>query len=248
MVRGVKTVLDLLIIEAPEFVREGGVVMVLLLVCSVFALAVCLERAWALRRSAVLPGRLLQAAEGVRSRPDAEALSARMASFGGAPLASVLSAVLSNLDKPREESEEAMVMAGRGAAARLERGLFWIEIVAATAPLLGLLGTVLGMVEVFGVISVEGVGEAQSFSTGIKKALYTTVAGLSIGIPCLALFIYYSRRAERLAVEMETAATRLLRTLYPSRQRAPDGTTRDGRTAVPLEPRRADDEDSGGDA
>jgi len=115
------------------------------------------------------------------------------------------------------------MVAGRAAAAALERGLGLIEIVAATAPLLGLLGTVLGMVDVFDVISVEGVGDAQSFSVGIKKALYTTVAGLCIGIPALALFIHFSRKAERLAVEMEQVCFALLARIYAAESGRPQG-------------------------
>jgi biopolymer transport protein ExbB len=131
------------------------------------------------------------------------------------PLGSIVQVVLSNRGRARTEVEEAVMQAGRSAAASLERGIGLIEIAAATAPLLGLLGTVVGMVEVFGTISLEGVGEAQAFSGGIKKALYTTVAGLTVGIPSLAFFIYFSRCVERRAIQMEQAVAGLLNRLYP---------------------------------
>ena len=207
---------------APEFVRDGGAVMALLLVCSVFALAVCLERAWALRRSAVLPESLLSEVRAIRGPRDAR-LTAWSPAGARSPLAIVVGAVLAHADSPRQENEEAMVIAGRAAASGLERGLAWIEIVAATAPLLGLLGTVLGMVDVFSAVSAQGVGDAQNFSAGIKKALYTTVAGLSIGIPCLALYIHYNRRVERLAAEMEQVAVQLLGRIYAPERPPSDG-------------------------
>jgi len=214
---------------APEFLRAGGVVMILLLICSVFALAVCLERAWSLRRGKVMPAETLRRVDGVHTRADADDLAAWLASTPRSALGDVVAPVLENLGNPREQAEEAMIMAGRSASSSLERGLGWIEIVAATAPLLGLLGTVLGMLDVFSVISVEGVGATQSFSAGIKKALYTTVAGLAIGIPALAFFIHYSRRIERLAMALEQVASGMLSRLYPSGDRGLDADAEEDR-------------------
>jgi len=210
--------LFVLVVWWPEFFRAGGVVMVLLLVCSVLTLAVCLERSLALRRGAVLPERLLRLIEAVTGPGDADHLAKEAANLRPSPLGSVVEAALANLHGARDKAEDAVAMAGRGAASSLERGIGLIEIAAATAPLLGLLGTVVGMVEVFGTISVEGFGEAQVFSAGIKKALYTTVAGLTIGIPSLALFIHFSRCVERRAIEMEKAVAQLLDRLYPKEQ------------------------------
>lgn len=194
----------------PEFVEQGGVVMGLLLACSVFALAVTLERAFALRRSVVLPKRLLDALDGLDSKAAVKALADDGALLKSSALGRVVHVILENRRAPREQNENAMAVAGREAASSLERGLAWIEIVAVTAPLLGLLGTVLGMVEVFGSFP----GNTGVLPQGIRKALYTTVAGLSLGIPMLAISIGCSRRVERLAMAMEHVATRLLNRIY----------------------------------
>lgn len=105
-------------------------------------------------------------------------------------------------------------MEGRQAAAVLARGLIVLEVVAAIAPLLGLLGTVLGMVDVFNEITAEGLGQPGQLSSGIKEALYTTVAGLCIGIPALAAHTYFRHKAETLSLEMERFSVRLLSNLY----------------------------------
>ena len=197
----------------PEFVRLGGWVMVALLACSVFAVAVTVERLFALRRSAVVPRRVLDAIQRLASPADVENLAREGESLGASPLARVARVALANRGLPRELNEEATFSAGRAAAKRLERGLGWIEIVAATAPLLGLLGTVLGMVEVFGSFPFE----AETLPAGIHKALYTTVAGLTLGIPMLAVFVGYNRRVEGLSLEMEEAAMRMLNRIYGTR-------------------------------
>ncbi|HRU04555.1 MAG TPA: MotA/TolQ/ExbB proton channel family protein [Candidatus Brocadiia bacterium] len=193
----------------PEFIQQGGSVMYILLGCSVIGVAVALERGFALRRNAVAPRRLLEAIGRLRGREDVEAL-AGTSLLDDTPLGRVARVVVENRRRPRAETEELMVVEGRRAATALERGLGLIEVVAVTAPLLGLLGTVIGMVEIFGSFT-----EAQgNLPQGIKKALYTTVAGLSLGIPMLTLHIFYSRRMERLAVLLEQASITLLNRLY----------------------------------
>lgn len=197
----------------PEFVKAGGWVMIALLACSVFAVAVTVERLFALRRGAVVPRKVLDAIQRLGSPADVANLGREAESLGTSPLARVARVALANRELPRAQNEEATFSAGRTAAKSLERGLGWIEIVAATAPLLGLLGTVLGMVEVFGSFPFE----AETLPSGIHKALYTTVAGLTLGIPMLAVSIGYSRRVEGLSLEMEEAAMRLLNRIYGTR-------------------------------
>ena len=195
---------------APEFVREGGVVMLVILACSVFALAVTLERAFALRKSAVFPKQMVQSVTSARTADDIEALAAEKQKIAATPTGRVIACILENRNLPRAQNEESMAVAGRQAAANLQRGLGWIEVVAVTAPLLGLLGTVLGMVEVFGAFPMD----AGELPVGIRKALYTTVAGLSVGIPMLAILIGYSRRIEQMSVAMESLAIGLLNRIY----------------------------------
>ena len=99
---------------------------------------------------------------------------------------------------------------GRQEVARLERGLGLLETVAGIGPLLGLLGTVFGMIQVFEVVSSQGAGQAQSLSGGIAQALITTAAGLSIGIPALVGYNYFTSKAERLVLDMEAHTSRLV--------------------------------------
>jgi biopolymer transport protein ExbB len=102
---------------------------------------------------------------------------------------------------------DALNASGRREMERLERGLLVLEVVAGVAPLLGLLGTVLGMVSVFDAITAEGLGNAQVLSSGISEALVTTVTGLIIGIPALALYSYYVKRTDSLAIELHELGT-----------------------------------------
>jgi len=201
----------------PEFVAEGGAVMVLLIGCSVVALAVAFERALALRRGVVIP-RSAEATLEAREQRDwirhLERITSGSARLRRATFLSVVRRGLANRRLSREANEREMLMAGRRAAAALERGLVILELVAATAPLLGLLGTVLGMVETFDAVSAQGPGQADVLSSGIKKALYTTVAGLSICIPSLVAYTWFRRKAESLALEMERLGLLLLGRLY----------------------------------
>lgn len=196
----------------PEFLREGGVVMGVILVCSVFALGVALERAVALRKNAVFPRTLVRAVAKARTGEELDALASDRNRLLASPAGRVVASILDNRGLPRAVNEEAMAVAGREAAASMQRGLGWIEVVAVTAPLLGLLGTVLGMVQVFGSFPMD----AGELPAGIRKALYTTVAGLSVGIPMLAVLIGYSRRVERMSVKMESMAIDLLNRVYAS--------------------------------
>ena len=102
-----------------------------------------------------------------------------------------------------EQLIELLHSNGRKEVEKLERGLLVLEVIAGIAPLIGLLGTVLGMVTVFDAITASGLGDAQVLSDGISKALITTVAGLSIGIPALAFHSYFSKQVDSIAIEMQ---------------------------------------------
>ncbi|MCK5439649.1 MAG: MotA/TolQ/ExbB proton channel family protein, partial [Gemmatimonadetes bacterium] len=131
-------------------------------------------------------------------------------------------AALDNKDGSRDEIRERVEHQGRQEIARLERGLGLLETIAAIAPLLGLLGTVLGMIEVFDVVSQQGAGQAQELSGGISQALITTATGLSIGIPALVAYNYFVGKAERLVLDIEDHTDRLIQTVLLFRE-AKDG-------------------------
>jgi len=195
-----------------EFFQRGGYTMVPLILCSVLALAIIIERSLALRRSQVLPRLLTDHLERLR-RPGELAALRDLCQRSMTPLAELIRTVLANRELPRSEHLEALSTAGRQAANRLERRLVILEVVAAAAPLLGLFGTVLGMVHVFADISSRGLGSAD-LARGIYEALYTTIVGLSIGIPSVVAYTLFSRRVENIVIEMEQHCARTVDVLY----------------------------------
>lgn len=192
-----------------ETLQAGGVLMVPLAACSVLALWVGIDRALHLRRSRVV-------------RPEIVDLIDTMGGPGDLPLArsicerhpgafsTIVRTAIESRDLPRDQIRERVEDQGRQEVAALERGLGMLETVAAIAPLLGLLGTVLGMIDVFDVVSQQGAGQAQSLSGGISEALITTATGLSIGIPALVAYNYLVGKAERLVLDMEAHTNRLI--------------------------------------
>ena len=119
------------------------------------------------------------------------------------PLSNVVKLGLRNFTLPKNEIKEILEDQGRQEIRKLERGLIVLETIAAIAPLLGLLGTVLGMVEVFEVIKDQGIGQTAALSGGISQALLTTVAGLFIGIPVLIAYNYFTNKSESLVLDIE---------------------------------------------
>lgn len=201
-----------------EFARKGGWTMVPLGLCAVAGLAVALERAFALRRRRVIPERLVDLMDLYQGEASVDAmLSACRHSRNG--LSRLLEGLLLVRRQNAAHITDTLHAGGRREVERLERGLLVLEIVAGVAPLLGLLGTVLGMVSVFDAITAEGLGNAQVLSSGISEALVTTVTGLIVGIPALALYSYFSKRAESLAIELHELGTSFVARLVESSQR-----------------------------
>jgi biopolymer transport protein ExbB len=192
-----------------EFLARGGLVVGVIGFGSFVALTVFLLRLFSLRRSKVLPRKLMVQVRDLVVReqvPDALTLC-RM---DDSPLARVYLAGLRQVGKPRAEIKEFVLEVGRHEAARMNAGLGVLETVAVVSPLLGLLGTVWGMIDVFRTIEVHGVGDAGALAGGIGTALYTTLAGLLVAIPVRVAHSYLLGRADRLVLEMEEAALELL--------------------------------------
>jgi len=194
-----------------QLMFRGGYTMIPILLCSVVSLAVIIERAISLRASRVLPRSLLEELE--RTDRPLEVLHETVKKEGGV-LAGVLTAGLEHRLAGLDSNREVLLAAEKGAASRLERGLTLLEIVAVISPLLGLLGTVIGMVQVFDVISQVGAGHAQALSRGISQALISTIAGLVVAIPALIAHSAYSRKVDNLLLGIERAASNLLLRLY----------------------------------
>ena len=199
--------------QAWTFLAQGGWAMAALGVASVAALTLILERAWALRRARVIAPRLVRALEGVERGKDIGALPALCAHTRGA-FARLMEEILRMGALSHDQAIERMRAIGRTQVGRLERGLTVLEIIAGVSPLIGLLGTVLGMVDVFNAISAQGMGDPQVLSDGIAKALITTVAGLCVAIPALAFHSLFSKRVDDLAAEIQDRATGFLIILH----------------------------------
>lgn len=192
-----------------ETLSAGGPVMIPIAICSVVALAVFLERAWALRRARVAPRglslKILALAEQARF-DDAEA-ALRGADI---PAGRVLGVAIENRGRPRADIKERIEEVGRREAAEMERGIPILGTIASIAPLLGLLGTVGGMIVTFQAIQSSGLGNIGSLAGGISQALITTFAGLTVGIPAVVANRWLLSKVDGLLLDLEEASLALL--------------------------------------
>jgi len=199
-----------------EFLVQGGITMFILLGCSILALTIVFERSWSLRRSAIIPEKDVNAVEAaIRSEDVKQAI--RICRDSPTAMGRILWVALENRGVSRPVLKEVLEEVGRQEVAYLERFIGALGLIAAISPLLGLLGTVIGMIEVFQVISVEGVGKADVLAGGISKALNTTAAGLSVAIPTLVAYRLFEARVDRFVVEIEQHALRFVELLKGER-------------------------------
>jgi biopolymer transport protein ExbB len=189
-----------------QMISDGGFIMLPIALCSLIAVAIIIERGLSLRRHRVLDARVLRLVLEYRGEEHAQPGIVTCQRSRGA-FARVIEEVIRVRHLDHAQAIESMHAVGRTQVSRLERGLTLLEIVAAVSPLLGLLGTVLGMVTVFNAITSEGLGNPQVLSEGISKALITTVAGLCVAIPALAFHSLFVKRVDDLAAEMQDRAT-----------------------------------------
>jgi biopolymer transport protein ExbB len=197
-----------------EFIVQGGAVMYVLLAASILALTIVFERAWSLRRSVVLPAKEIE--EAVRSGDVDTAV--QLCGDHNTAMSRILWVALNNRGVKRAVMKEIMEEIGRQEVAHLERYIGVLGVIAAISPLLGLLGTVLGMIEVFQVISLEGVGKADILAGGISKALTTTAAGLSVAIPALVAYRFFESRVNSFVIEIEQHALHFVEMLKGERE------------------------------
>ena len=192
-----------------EYLSMGGWMMVPLFLCSVIATAIVFERFWTLRQEKVAPRGLLNDLLVVsRENLVDEAFLKRVEV--SSPLGAVLASCMANSQRPRDEVKEIVEEVGRHIAFKLASYLNILGTIASVAPLLGLLGTVLGMIEVFAVITVNGIGQAGELAGGISQALVSTAAGLVVAIPSLMFYRYFQGKVEAIVISMEKDTMRLL--------------------------------------
>ena len=200
-----------------QLLIDGGWVMLPLLACSVVATAIVIERAWSLRRSCIMPPNLINRVwdlhrQGQLTQEHLDEIR------DGSPLGRILAAALVNRDHSREVMKEAITDTGRHVVADLERFLNSLGTIAAISPLLGLLGTVIGMITMFDVLNSAGNDDPALLAGGVAQALITTAAGLCVAIPALMFHRHYDGKVSRLALDMEAQALRLVEVIKGERE------------------------------
>ncbi len=191
-----------------QWYELGGWIMHLLALCSVLVLAVVLERGVSLRRGGILPRKL---AERVREASTGGPEALRQVIEGeGCALARIARVLVAEIQRGNRHPQEAVSLAGAAEVMRVRRNLPLLAALANIATLLGLLGTVLGMIEAFDTIAKVGTSDARVVASGIFQALVTTAAGLSVGIAALTAHTYFRRRSDALILGLEEAATELM--------------------------------------
>jgi biopolymer transport protein ExbB len=190
-----------------EIVRAGGPFMAPIIICSVAAVGILLERLWTLQRKRVLPQDLIKRVNDMVEKNQVtpkviEALEKN------SPLGRVLAAALSNRDRGREIMMERVEDTGRHVVHELERFLNSLGTIASISPLLGLLGTVTGIIRAFNAVMLGGMGDPRMLAGGISEALITTAGGLAVAIPAFIAYRYLRGKVERIVIDMEKIAVR----------------------------------------
>ena len=194
-----------------------NVVYILLGITSVVGVGVILWRGWVLRWSQAVPPQITDSLAECRSPEDLKKLRWHCEQ-NPSPLARLLLLAANHLDWPKADNVDSLETAARHEIVRLERGLVVLEIIVGIAPLLGLVGTIAGMMTLFGDIGQSGLGDAARLAKGIALILNATLIGLLIAIPSLIFWSYFSKKVEVLAVEMETLCDEFIRRQYRDKQ------------------------------
>ncbi|MCH8080135.1 MAG: MotA/TolQ/ExbB proton channel family protein [Proteobacteria bacterium] len=200
-----------------ELFKAGGLLMWPILICSVISLAIIFERFWSLQEKRIVPKHLVAqvwqwAKVGHLNNQRIRELSV------ASPLGRILAAGLVNRSHEREVMKESIEEVGRHVAHSLERFLNTLGTIASISPLLGLLGTVIGMIKVFAVITTHGVGDASILAEGISEALLTTAAGLSVAIPTLMFHRYFRGKVDALVMTMEQESIKMVEVMQGLRE------------------------------
>ena len=199
-----------------ELILAGGWIMAPIIICSILSLTIVVERFWTLREKKITPPNLVDQIIKLhqKNRITNEAISKL---YNNSLLGRILASGLRNMNAERELMKESIEEEGRQVVLELERFLNTLGTIAAITPLLGLLGTVIGMIKVFAVITSVGVGDPTVLADGISQALLTTAAGLSVAIPSLMFYRYFRGRVDELLLKMEAQAIYLVEVVHGDR-------------------------------
>ncbi len=199
-----------------ELLKAGGWLMIPIIFCSIIAMAIIVERFWTLRKGRIVPSNLVLNIW--RWEQEGPLTEERLGSLRrSSPLGRVLAAGLSSRTLTRAAMKENIEDVGRHVVHELERYLNALGTIAAITPLLGLLGTVIGMIKVFAIITTQGVGDASVLAGGISEALITTAAGLTVAIPSLFFHRYFRAKVDELVLTMEQEAMKMVEALHAQR-------------------------------
>ena len=210
------------------------IVYALLILTSVVGLAFIVERGFMLRWRRVVPPEIEAAVESCQSAEDVPMLR-RVCQQHKSPMSLLLLLAVEHLDWPKPENADALQTRARHEIARLERGLVVLEIIVGIAPLLGLVGTIAGMMTLFGDIGQTGLNDASRLANGIALILNATLMGLLIAIPSLIFWSYYSKKVETLAIEMETLCEEFMRRQYREEVQSPKSKVQSRETETTLQ-------------
>ncbi|MEM7229544.1 MAG: MotA/TolQ/ExbB proton channel family protein [Planctomycetota bacterium] len=192
-----------------DFVVKGGIMMIPIGLCSLVALMLVTERIISLRRSRIIPRGLVPALKKVMKDEslNTKKLQTACKKFPS-PAANVMSAAIRRLNMPLEVIERHIEETGAREQLKMRRFLRWLSVIAAVSPLLGLLGTIFGMIQAFQTVAVSGeaLGRAEMLATGIYQAMITTAAGLVVAIPALICYHFIAARVDKLVMDIDTMA------------------------------------------
>lgn len=198
-----------------SIIQAAGWPIWFIVLCSVICLAIIGERFWTLRRSAVLPPTLFD--DTVHAFRAAGATPELVTKLNdNSLLGRVFAAGVANVKSSREVMKESMEEAGRAVMVDMERFLNGLGTISTVAPLLGLFGTVIGMIDIFGASSAQGANPAQ-LAHGISVALYNTAGGIAVAIPALIFYRHFRSKVDVMVVDMEQQGIRLVETLHGDR-------------------------------
>ncbi|PCJ33181.1 MAG: biopolymer transporter ExbB [Gammaproteobacteria bacterium] len=203
-----------------EFFKAGGLLMWPLYACSIIAFGIIAERFWSLQVQRISPADLMPKIWKWLKHDQVDANHIKMLQ-DNSPLGQILAAGLLNRDASRDITKESIEDTGRHVTLQLERNLNTLGTIAAITPLLGLLGTVIGMIKVFAVITTEGVGNPETLAGGISEALITTAMGLTVAIPSLIFYRLFRGKINALVVDMEQKSIQLIEILHGERGPVP---------------------------
>jgi len=207
------------------------VIMIALVITSITAVTFIVERSLALRVKKVLPQPLIDAVLSYTSSRDLQMLKGACGQ-NASPLSKLLLFSIDHLDMPKGETSALLETRARYEISKLERGLVVLEIIVGIAPLMGLVGTIFGLILLFGAMDQGAAADTSKFATGISTALYATLIGLLVAIPALIAWSYFSRKVESFAVRMEAICDEFLRKHYRTEAGAPNGESAHARPAA----------------